>query len=81
LVGLCSALQKAIKGSSFGSDEDIKKAVVQWIQQQRKVFFEEGTHRLVRRWDIYVSVFGDNFLTASALSPGTIPGLVSFEQS
>jgi hypothetical protein len=35
-----------LKGSRFGSDEEIKAMVVQWFQQQHTEFFAEGIHWL-----------------------------------
>jgi hypothetical protein len=73
--------KKETKGHRFQSDEDVKAAVVLWLQQQPREFFTEGIHWLVCQWGACLNAFVRLFLTASTLASRTILERISFEQA
>ena len=48
-----------LAGKRFTDDEDLQHAVVDWLNSQAAVWYEEGISKLVSRYDKYLSVQGD----------------------
>jgi hypothetical protein len=59
VTSMCLApLKKVLMGHVFGSDEDVKAALVQWFQQQPRELCAEWICGLVLQWDACLSVHG-----------------------
>jgi hypothetical protein len=51
-----------------------KAAVMRWFRERPpREFFAEGIHRLVPRWDAYLSVHEDSFYRTLVLRPEQFP--------
>ena len=46
-------------GKRFTDDEDLQHAVVDWLNSQAAVWYEEGINKLVSRYDKCLNVQGD----------------------
>ena len=46
-------------GKHFTNDDDLKNAVVTWLNNQATTGYEEGIHKLVPRYDKCLNVKGD----------------------
>ena len=51
--------KKHLAGRRFTDDEDLQHAVVDWLNSQAAVWYEEGINKLVSRYDKCLSVQGD----------------------
>ena len=49
----------AVYGKRHADDEDLQNAVVDWLNSQAAVWYEEGISKLVSRYDKCLSVQGD----------------------
>jgi len=52
-------LKEAMEGKSFRSDEEMQKAVHEWLHSQPKDFFSRGIHALPKRWNTCMERNGD----------------------
>jgi len=52
-------LKEAMGGKSFRSDEEVQKALHEWLHSQPKDFFSRGIHALPKRWNTCVERNGD----------------------
>jgi hypothetical protein len=52
-------LKDALRGRHFGSDEEVKEAVHDWLMQQPKDFFSRGIYAFEGRWRRCVERGGD----------------------
>ena len=43
-------MKEHLVGKRFANDEDLKDAVVTWLNNQAATWYEEGIHKLVRRY-------------------------------
>jgi hypothetical protein len=48
-----------LAGKQFTDDEDLQHAVIDWLNSQTAVWYEEGISKLVSRYDKCLSVQGD----------------------
>ena len=48
-----------LAGRRFTDDEDLQHAVVDWLNSQAAVWYEEGINKLVSRYDKCLNVQGD----------------------
>jgi len=46
-------------GKSFRSDEEVQKAVQEWLHSQPKDFLSRGIHALPKRWNTCMEHNGD----------------------
>jgi hypothetical protein len=44
-------LKEAMGGKSFRTDEEVQRAVHEWLRSQPKEFFSRGIHALPKRWN------------------------------
>jgi len=56
---LFSKMKKHLAGKGFTDDEDLQRAVMDWLNSQAAVWYEEGITKLVSRYDKCLSVQGD----------------------
>ena len=56
---LFGPLKNALMGGRFTSDEGVKEAVHEWFAAQPKIFFSEGTQKLLERWNKCISKHGE----------------------
>jgi hypothetical protein len=56
---LLGPLKEALGGRRFRSNEDVKKAIHQWLPAQPKTFYYNCIKKLVWRWEKYVEKQGD----------------------
>jgi hypothetical protein len=61
-------LKEGLKCSTFTLDNNVQKAVVEWIKQQPKEFFADGICWLVHQWDACLNSYGD-FKLSQYLQP------------
>jgi hypothetical protein len=52
-------MKKFLRGKRFSSDEDVKKAVTTWFEEQSKDFFSMGLKSLQQTWAKCIEVLGD----------------------
>ena len=52
-------MKKHLAGNLFANDEDLKDAVVTWLNNQAVKCYEEGKHKLVTRYDKCLNVKDD----------------------
>jgi histone-lysine N-methyltransferase SETMAR len=52
-------LKEAMGGKSFRSDDEVQRAVHEWLRSQPKDFFSRGIHALLKCWDTCVVSNGD----------------------
>lgn len=56
---LFSALKKPLRGKHFADEEDMKRAVTQWVRKTPRDFFSDGIRRLSNRWRKCLSLKGE----------------------
>ena len=56
---LFSKMKEHLAGKWFTDDEDLQHAVMDWLNSQAAVWYEEGINRLVSRYDKGLNVQGD----------------------
>ena len=56
---LLPKLKEHFPGKRFANDEDLKDAVVIWLNNQAATWYEEGIQKLVPRYDKCLHVKGD----------------------
>jgi hypothetical protein len=44
-------LKKFLAGQRFNNDEDVKRAVQNWLSSQAATFYDKGIQKLVSRYD------------------------------
>ena len=52
-------LKEAVGGKSFGSDEEVQRAVHECLRSQPKEYFSRGIHALPKHWNTCVERDGD----------------------
>jgi hypothetical protein len=52
-------LKDALRGRSFGNDDEVKEAVHSWPTAQPKTFFSDGITKLVQRCEKCIEKKGD----------------------
>ena len=52
-------MKEHLAGKRHADDEDLQHAVVDWLNSQAAVWYEEGISKLVSRYDKCLSVQGD----------------------
>jgi hypothetical protein len=52
-------LKRALKGTHFTSDDEVKQAVTSWIKQRTPEFFIDGMSKLVLSWEKCIERQGD----------------------
>ena len=52
-------MKEHLAGKRHADDEDLQHAVVDWLNSQEAVWYEEGISKLVSRYDKYFNVQGD----------------------
>ena len=52
-------MKEHLAGKRFTDDEDLQHAVVDWLNSQAAVWYEEGINKLVSRYDNCLNVQGD----------------------
>jgi len=56
---LFSKMKEHLAGKRFTDDEDLQHAVMDWLNSQAAVWYEEGKSKLVSRYDKCLNVQGD----------------------
>lgn len=56
---LFSKMKEHLAGKRFTDDEDLQHAVMDWLNSQAAVWYEEGISKLVSRYDKCLNVQGD----------------------
>ncbi|GFW88688.1 uncharacterized protein TNCV_2833491 [Trichonephila clavipes] len=46
-------LQNSLKGWRFPDDNEVQAAVENWFHNQHRIFFTQGIHHVVNRWETY----------------------------
>ena len=52
-------MKEDLAGKRHAVDEDLQHAVVDWLNSQAAVWYEEGINKLVSRYDKCLNVQGD----------------------
>ena len=52
-------MKEHLAGKLHADDEDLQHAVVNWLNSQPAVWYEEGINKLVSRYDKCLNVQGD----------------------
>jgi hypothetical protein len=52
-------MKEHLAGKRHADDEDLQHAVVDWLNNQAAVWYEEGISKLVSRYDKCLNVQGD----------------------
>ena len=52
-------MKERLVGKRFTDDEDLQRAVVDWLNSHAAVWYDEGISKLVSRYDKCLSVQGD----------------------
>ena len=56
---LLPKMKEQLSGKRFANDEDLKDAVVTWLNSQAATLYSKGIHKLVPRYDKCLNVKGD----------------------
>ena len=58
---LFRVMKKILRGKRFSSDEEVKKAVTTWFEEQSKdfFFFSRGIKSLQQKWAKCIELVGD----------------------
>lgn len=56
---LFGQMKSHLRGTRFSSDEELKEAVLEWLNGQNKDFYNEGIRKLIPRWQKCITLKGD----------------------
>ena len=56
---LFGPMKEGLRGKYYSSDEKVKTAVMKWLQEQSREYFEGEIHVLIWRWNIAIDRNGE----------------------
>ena len=52
-------MKESLRGKQYANDEEVKTAVMKWLKEPSKEFYEAVIHAFIRKWNIAIERNGD----------------------